>query len=432
MTDIRTKKLAYWQRSIPSAPVAMLRVLFGFLMLVSCARFIMLGWIDEQYIQPKVHFPYTGFEWVVSLGDPGMYWLFGVMTLAAIGVMLGAWYRISSIVFFLCFTYIELIDKTYYLNHYYFVSLIAFLFCCIPAHSAISIDSWMKPALRRDVLPQWMLDVFKIQISIVYVYAGLAKITSSWLIDAMPLRIWLPAHADMPVLGSLFALEWVPWVFAWSGMVYDVSVPFFLAWKQTRPIAYVSVLVFHTITGLLFQIGVFPIVMIGMTLVFFADTSASSVQSRPVPRTSPIVRWSIVSFVIIQLILPWRFLLYPGELFWTEQGYRFSWRVMLMEKAGTALFTVEDRATGRKGYVDNRMFLNEHQEKQMAMQPDMVVQYAHVLHDYYSSNGLTDPKVTAEVWVTLNGAPSALLVDPQRDLAKETLGLHNYDWILSR
>jgi len=361
-----------------------------------------------------------------------MYWLFGVMTLSALGVMLGAFYRVSIITFFLCFTYVELIDKTYYLNHYYFVSLAAFLFCLVPANAAFSADSWRRPERRRDVLPRWTLDIFKVQIGIVYLYAGLAKITSSWLIDAMPLRIWLPAHADMPVLGPLFALPWVPWVFAWAGMFYDVSVPFFLAWRRTRLVAYAAVIVFHVITGLLFQIGVFPIVMIGMTLVFFVDPSAPSMQTPDLPRPRAIVRWALVAYVVIQLLVPWRFLLYPGELFWTEEGYRFSWRVMLMEKAGTALFKVEDRATGRSGYVDNRMFLNEHQEKQMAMQPDMVVQFAHVLHRHYAALGMTDPKVTAEVWVTLNGAPSALLVDPHRDLARESLGIHRCDWIMPR
>ena len=106
---------------------------FANLMVISCARFAWLGWIKEQYIDPVIHFPYAGFEWVVSLGNPGMYVLFGVMALAAAGVALGAWYRISSVMFFLSFTYVELIDKTYYLNHYYFVSIAAFLFCLVPA-----------------------------------------------------------------------------------------------------------------------------------------------------------------------------------------------------------------------------------------------------------------------------------------------------------
>jgi len=46
----------------------------------------------------------------------------------------------------------------------------------------------------------------------------------------------------------------------------------------------------------------------------------------------------LIPFFVIQIFFPWRYLLYPGELFWTEQGYRFSWRVMLMEKAGNSNF----------------------------------------------------------------------------------------------
>ncbi|HCX76078.1 MAG TPA: HTTM domain-containing protein, partial [Algoriphagus sp.] len=52
-------------------------------------------------------------------------------------------------------------------------------------------------------------------------------------------------------------------------------------------------------------------------------------------------------FFSFQILFPFRYLLYPGNLFWTEQGYRFSWRVMLMEKAGYAIFHVTDVDTGR-------------------------------------------------------------------------------------
>lgn len=400
-------------------------------MSISCVRFVALGWVEEQYISPTMHFPYLGFEWVRSLGSPGMYVLFGVMTAAAIGIMLGARYRISAVVFFLCFTYVELIDKTYYLNHYYFVSLVAFLFCLVPAHRMYAIDSWRKPDLRVGSIPQWTLDVFKIQIGIVYFFAGIAKITSSWLIDAMPLRIWLPAQSDLPLIGPLMTLWWLPWVFAWIGVIYDVSVPFLLSWKRTRLIAYLAVVVFHVVTGMMFQIGVFPLVMIAMTVVFFVGNDPVATDaSRPFRLAG--VRWVLAVFFVVQILVPWRYLVYPGELFWTEEGYRFSWRVMLMEKAGTAAFVVEDRATGRRGYVDNRMFLNAHQEKQMSMQPDMILQYAHMLHDHYEALGMKDPRVTAEVWVTLNGAPSAMLIDPDRDLSREELGFHRYDWIRPR
>ncbi len=420
------------QRPMSLAPLAILRIIFGTVMVISCMRFAWLGWIKEQYIDPVMHFPYAGFEWVVSLGDPGMYVLFGVMTLAAAGIALGAWYRINSMVFFLTFTYVELIDKTYYLNHYYFVSIAAFLFCLVPAHRMFSVDVMRRPQLRAETMPRWVLDVFKLQIAIVYLYAGLAKINHAWLIDAMPLRIWLPAQSDLPLIGPLMTLEWLPWVFSWAGMLFDCSVPFLLWNRRTRPLAYMAVVMFHVITGMMFQIGVFPLVMIAMTLVFFepgARVRSQSVNSLTIARPVTLI---LALHFVLQVLLPWRFLLYPGDLPWTEDGYRFSWRVMLMEKAGTAEYSIRDGATGRVGYVDNREFLNAHQEKQMAMQPDMVVQYARFLRDEYVRRGVERPHVTADVWVTLNGAPAQRMVDPDRDLSADQIGIGASSWVLAR
>jgi hypothetical protein len=420
------------RRPMSLAPLAILRIIFGTVMVISCARFAWLGWIKEQYIDPVIHFPYAGFEWVVSLGDPGMYILFGVMTLAAACVALGAWYRISSAVFFLSFTYVELIDKTYYLNHYYFVSIAAFLFCLVPAHRMLSIDVIRRPQLRGDTIPRWVLDVFKLQIAIVYLYAGLAKINHAWLIDAMPLRIWLPAQSDLPLIGPLMTLWWLPWVFSWAGMLFDCSVPFLLWNRRTRTYAYAAVVVFHVITGMMFQIGVFPLVMIAMTLVFFEPGARSQQHDVVALHIARPVKMILALHFVLQILLPWRFLLYPGDLYWTEDGYRFSWRVMLMEKSGTATFSIRDSATGKVGYVDNSEFLNAHQEKQMAMQPDMVVQYARFLHDEYERRGVRSPRVTADVWVTKNGAPARRMVDPERDLASEVIGLGASSWVIAQ
>jgi hypothetical protein len=133
----------------------------------------------------------------------------------------------------------------------------------------------------------------------------------------------------------------------------------------------------------------------------------------------------------VQLLLPFRYLLYPGQLFWTEQGYRFSWRVMLMEKAGTVFFYVTDPTTGREGEVVNRDFLTPNQEKMMATQPDMILQFAHFLADHYRQQGITHPKITAESYVTLNGSGSRPFLDRTVDLTKEREGFAPKRWILS-
>lgn len=101
-----------------------------------------------------------------------------------------------------------------------------------------------------------------------------------------------------------------------------------------------------------------------------------------------------------------------------------------MEKAGTATFYVKDSKSGREGVVVNSEFLNAHQEKQMAMQPDMILQFAHFLAKHYENKGVSSPTVRAEVYVTLNAHPSELLIDPQVDLSKIEDGWKPKTWIL--
>lgn len=432
-----TNTYRYYLGQVTSAaPLAFMRMVFGMLMVFGAVRFVALGWVEEQYIKPIVHFGYTGFEWVGSVGYPGMYIVFALMIASAIGVMLGAWYRASSISFFLLFTYVELIDKTYYLNHYYFVSLVAFLFCLLPAHRVFSVDSLRKRWTLNATVPRWTVDVLKVQICMVYFFAGIAKLQPDWLFNALPLRIWLPAHDSLPLIGWLFALPATAWIFSWMGMVFDISMPFLLWNKRTKWYAYAAVIGFHTVTGLLFQIGVFPLVMIGMTLVFLIPQNFFRTEHRALAgsvktiQTSAWITPLLTVFFVAQILIPFRFLLYNGDLYWNEEGYRFSWRVMLMEKSGAATFTVTDSMTGTSGIVDNREFLNSHQEKQMSFQPDMVVQYARWLKKHYQELGVKEPVVTADVWVTLNGRPSRLLVNPTTNLAAEEVGWHQYAWVL--
>lgn len=439
--DWKARLSPYLFAPIHIAPLTTFRVVFGALMLFSTLRFMYLGWIEDHYTDPILHFSYYGFEWVEPAPVAVMYVLHMVLCLAAVGVMLGAFYRVSAVLVFVLFTYFELIDLTYYLNHYYFVSLVSLILIFLPAHRYGSIDVWRTPEIRREQVPAYAINLLKFQLGLVYFYAGVAKLTPEWLMDAMPLRIWLPAADQLPVLGPFFAWEYAPWLFAWAGMLYDISIPFLLLWRKTRLWAYFAVIGFHAVTGWLFQIGVFPLVMIGATLIFFSENWHRRLWSLfrfPIAASSDRTfsarakQWVAVTlgvYCAFQLLFPWRFVLYPGNMFWTEEGYRFGWRVMLMEKAGTATFYVKDGVDGREGVVFNSDFLNPHQEKQMAMQPDMILQYAHFLGDHYRRKGMADPRVRAEVYVTLNGAPSQLLFSDTLNLLTISDGWAPKTWL---
>ncbi len=440
-------KINELNKPVHIAPMVVLRIAIGFLLCISTLRFIWLGWVDDHYIEPIFHFKYFGFEWISSAPPTLLYAIHGLMIVAALGVMIGYYYRISIALLLLAFTYTELIDIVYYLNHYYFVSIMLFMLLFAPAHRHFSVDAWRKPEIATTAIPTFWIFIFQFMLAIVYTYAGLAKINYTWLFEALPLKIWLPAADAIPIIGPLFTWKPMPYIFSWVGMIYDCTIVIWLLWSRTRPLAYLLVIIFHVLTGILFQIGVFPLVMIAATLLFFSERwhlriltllrRIFKLKIVPVANVGnhfrPIARPALIAagiFFAFQLIFPWRYLCYPGNVFWTEEGYRFSWRVMLMEKAGTATFYVKDGETGREGVVVNSEFLNPHQEKQMAMQPDLILQFAHFLAEHYQAEGLTNPGVRAEVYVTLNAASSQLLIDPNRDLTQLRDGWQPKDWIL--
>ena len=438
-----------WRKPVHIAPLAAFRIIFGLCMAFSTLRFMALGWVHDHYIAPKFHFKYFGFEWVQAGPDWLMYGLQILLLAASILVIIGLYYRIAAWSQFFLFTYFQLIDITYYLNHYYYVSLACLLLAVLPAHRFFSLDVKRRPKLFSSYVPAWCIYILMLQTAIVYTYAGLAKINTDWLLNALPLKIWLPASYDIPLLGNLFAWKYAPHVFSWAGMLYDTTIVLWLLWKPLRPWAYAAVVFFHAVTGILFQIGIFPLVMIGGTLIFFSAgwhlrwmgqlnrlfknkelKRGQQIIYNPPVFYKKVITPALFIYFIFQVVFPWRYVLYPGNIFWTEQGYRFGWRVMLMEKASTATFYVKDTKTGREGEVFNSHFLNDHQEKQMAMQPDMILQYARYLKQYYKTQGVREPEVRAEVYVTLNGCKSSLLIDPSVNLAGINDSWAHKPWIL--
>ena len=438
----------YLKKNTHTAPLAVFRIGFGLMMLVSIIRFWSYGWIEKLYLKPDFHFSYYGFEWVKPIGD-WTYLLFMICGLSAFFVALGYKYRLAIITFFLSFTYIELMDKTTYLNHYYFISILSFLMCFLPANAYFSVDAYQRK-LQFNRIPKWCIDSIKLLLGIVYFYAGLAKMNSDWLFRAMPLKIWLPSKYDLPLIGeNLMQQEWFHYAMSWSGMIYDLSIPFLLLYRKTRVIAFLLVVFFHIFTRVLFPIGMFPYIMIIGSLIFFDKDvhlriigffkrvirflrpTKVSVENKVHPmRYQSIILPVIGLFFIVQLLFPFRYLLYPGELFWREEGYRFSWRVMLMEKRGYANFKVVNQKTDEFFYVDNDDFLTSFQQKQMSFQPDFILEYAHFLADHFKAQGHQDLAIYVESYVALNGRRSRPYVDPNINLLTQKRSFEPKTWIL--
>ena len=416
--------------------LALLRVAFGGLMFISTLRFVLNGWVTDFYVTPAFHFTYLGFAWVKPLGEAGMYTVFALLLIASLFIALGLFYRVSIISFFLLFVYVELLDKTFYLNHYYFVSLLSFLLAFLPLNARASLDVSLGMRARWDEVPAWTLYALRLQLALVYIFAGIAKLNPDWLFAAQPLRIWLRANTELPPIGWLFDYIWVAFAMSWVGLLYDLTIPFFLLWCKTRPFAYLAVIAFHVLTALLFPIGMFPWIMMVSALVFFDGEDVRRLAKRfrlPLKRTddrqvvslktSGWILTVLSVFFVFQIGLSLRHFAYPGSVLWNEEGYRFSWRVMLAEKTGNATFRVVEGDTTRTVYPSE--YLTPLQVKQMSFQPDMLLQFAHKLADEAGA----EVQVYADVWVSVNGRASRRFVDPDVDLAAESYDLKKRDWI---
>jgi hypothetical protein len=440
---------AWLQAPVDALWLGTFRVLFGATMFVSMVRFIAYGWIDSFFVAPSFHFKYWGFAFVQPLPSFWMHALFWLLALLSGALALGLFARVAASAFVLGFTYLSLIDVTTYLNHYYLAILLGGLLAASPAHRVLALSASWRPSQRVQEVPNFWLVLFRFQMAAVYTFAGLAKLHGDWLLHAHPLRIWLSSHTDMPVLGVLFQQDITPWLMSWIGFLFDTTIAWWLLYRPTRRVAYAAVIVFHVLTRMLFPIGMFPVIMIvGATLFFEPDWSRpwlarlsliqtgstvvrpSEVPSRRRLMVSSVSLAAAALFCLVQLAMPLRFLVYGGNVRWHEQGMRWSWRVMVREKNGSTTFRVTQKNTGRQWQVSPHRYLTRLQEREMASQPDLILQLAKHIRDDFARRGFGPVAVHADALVSLNGRPMSRLIDPDIDLAEISDGLKCATWIL--
>ena len=321
------------------------------------------------------------------------------------------------------------------------------LLAASPAGRFWSFDAWLQSRWRAAPLPAasvstlWLY-LFRFQVGVVYFFAGMAKLQPDWLLHAQPLRIWLGASTDLPLIGPLFTLSWVPLVLSWCGFLFDTTIVLFLLHGRTRPFAYAVVLLFHAMTRVLFPIGMFPVIMSLAALVFFSPSwprrwlglAPIASSARPTTATN---RWVFsggmslaAGYALVQVAMPLRYLAYGGNVLWHEQGMRFSWRVMVRAKGGGTTFVVHSPGRGRTFYVNPREYLTRVQESEMSSQPDLILQLSHHIARDFKARGYGDVEVRVESHVGLNGRRSTALIDPAVDLTRVDDGLSRAAFVL--
>jgi hypothetical protein len=246
-------------------------------------------------------------------------------------------------------------------------------------------------------------------------------------------------------VGRFFVHPEAAYFFSYGGLLFDLFIVPLLLWRRTRIPAFAVALFFHSFNHTLFDIGVFPWLMILATLLFFPPTWPRVIPGwspgRSAPESSPglvlegrtgyrkAVMTALAVYCSIQLILPFRHLLYPGDVNWTEEGHMFSWRMKLRGKLAGGEFVIRNRRYDVEWEVQASWYLHPFQMRRMLSRPDMIRQFAGYLHETIESDS-GDLEVRARISASLHGRPTQLLVDPTVDLAQVGFSLAPAPWIV--
>jgi hypothetical protein len=458
----------YLAQPVDGASLAVFRIAFGALMVWEVGRYFQYDWITYYWIAPDFHFTYPGFSWLRPWPGHGMYVHFAVLGASAAAIAAGRFTRVAASVFFLGFTYAFLLDRARYLNHFYLISLLAFLLMIVPAHRVWSLDSAhvrSRGVAWPSTVPMWTVWLLRFQMGVVYAFAGFAKFDQGWLSGHVfttrfettggPIMEWIAVHGFAAI------------VLAWGGLAFDLLIVPFLLWSRTRPVAFAAAVLFHVSNALLFSIGVFPWLGIAATTIFFspdwprallrpiarrwgvqeraplshAGDSVGSPSSRRARggrrgrsdiRVRPISRPTfalLTAYVVIQLAVPIRHVLYAGEVDWNRRGHRFSWRMKLHSVQGLLQFRVVTDADTTIVFPSNHM--PEFQTRTMMRYPGMILQFAQHVSTRFQEKLQRPVRVYADAVISMDGQPASLLIDPRVDLASQRDTFGRQPWILA-
>ncbi len=445
---------AGWQAAlfqpVDIASLAAFRMAFGAILLWEVYRYVHFGLIREVFLRPSMRFTYPGLEGLAPWPGPGLYLHFLVLGILAAMILVGLRYRLAMGLFTLGFAYVALLDKSQYLNHFYLTVLLGLLMCFTPAGRAWSLDAWLRPALATEHVPAWALWLLRFQVAVPYVYGGLAKLNGDWL-HGQPMQIWMSHMTAVREYVPAFGELWLALVFSYGGLLLDLGIVPLLLWRRTRLIALAAAVAFHLMNAVMFQIGIFPWLMIAATTLFLPPdwprTLIPSVRKRTTnPTNEDPLRTGIpirsirgfssqaglalaAAYIAVQLLLPLRHWIYPGHVDWTEEGTLFSWRMMLNDKPAAIRFMAVDPATGRASAVDPGDFLIPHQVERMSRDPEMLREFAAFVKRGLAEQG-TQAEIRVLAIVSLNGRKPQLLIDPNIDLGAQPRTWWVQPWIV--
>jgi hypothetical protein len=418
-------------------PLVMLRVLFGAIMACWALNMLFNQDLMRLFAGNDFVFHYNGFDWIKSPGALCIYLIFGVIVLSSLFLGAGLFYKISTLIFTLSFSYVTLIDKSNYLSYFYFVIILAVMLLFSPAQRLFSLDLIRKPSIRVDYIPAWFMLALKIQVVLVFFFAGMGKLNYDWLFEGRPVSIWLTAAFQDFGLTIDFNQKYkgVALALSWLLILSDFIFPHFLLDRRTAAGAFRIFLIMQFISLILFPVGFFPVLFCVSCVVFLPSAGIHAFISRVSYflydvfqfrgdvfkpgggyllqyRNKKLVILMIGFFLAFQMGWPLVAYFRWGALKWADTVFHFSWNMELNEKSGLVRFWRVNRSDGSEAIIPLDSLLTPHQQKFMAQDPRMILQFANHLRTTIPE----DFEIRAEFSLSMNGHQPFMVVEKSKDL----------------
>lgn len=473
-------------RPTDPASLGMVRVLFGFLMLLDIPQERGLGYADEKWGNTDMcHFPLFNFMKAPSL--VWMYAMYCTMWVGAFLLMVGLFYRIGCLMFSLSFWYLFFLDKTKWNNHSYLYGLHGIMFTLMDANRYWSLDGMLKPKIKNSHVPLWNYTLLRAQNFLVYFLAGLKKFNPEWL-EGYSMKSLNEHWVFMPFKFILTPDQVDLFVVHYFGFVLDLTIGFFLFFDVTRPYAMLFGISFHFMNSQIFNIGMFPWTMIATITVFLytdwprkafkklpydflwifpvdepiqqsphciysTEETCSSGQvleptstmqeesssHSPAKKDSKKKKYSAyhvastiftILYLAVQCFLPYSHFITKGYNNWTNGLYGYSWDMMVHRwNIQHIQITYVQKDTGETGYLDPLAFVRS--ERRWPLHADMVKQYATCIEERLNKYGLKNIELYFDIWISMTKRFQQRIFDPKTDiLHAEWSPFQKTKWIL--
>lgn len=271
----------------------------------------------------------------------------------------------------------------------------------------------------------WVRWLIIAQLFVVYTYASVAKLYADWL-DFSIIEILMKGKKDYWLVGELLQEKWLHKIIAVFGIAFDLLVVPLLLWKPTRKIAFGLSIFFHLFNSYVFRIGIFPYLSLAFCLFFFEPQTVRNIflkkktvdipKKETTPKYHQWILGAMAIYLVIQVLLPLRHHTFEGDVLWTEEGHRLSWRMMLRSRTGYTRFKVVDKATQETINVKLDDYLTKKQRRKIGCYPDYIWQFSQRLKKEYAAKG-QDISVFVTGKSKVNGSGYYPLIDPTVDLA---------------